>query len=332
MRVEQAVPSPGFARHETFHLRFGWLKKCHDAVKKDARVFQREDALVRLGVGKNMVRSIRFWGIATKVIRQTVEPGESGRRGGQEVEVTDMGRRIFDERHGWDPYLERPETLWLLHWRLYAPPSSIPAWWILLNDLNAVRIRADELSRHVLGKVSMVSTWAIPNESSIKKDTDVFVHTYASRRGHVGDIEDYMDCPFRALRILRADASAKSGLQFAIGKKPGMSAGIVAHICLDFMARRGTGARTVSIGSLAGEPGGPGHVLKVGEAELAELLAEAAEEHGGIIGVRDVNGMAHLSFPKNVGDAAVEILDRMYAQDGHRAKRPRALATARGKR
>ncbi|MCT7964099.1 DUF4007 family protein [Laspinema sp. D1] len=51
--------NPVFARHETFHPRFGWLKKGFDKAKEDPGVFLAEDAPVRLGVGKNMVRSIR---------------------------------------------------------------------------------------------------------------------------------------------------------------------------------------------------------------------------------------------------------------------------------
>src|SRR5579884_462777 len=49
----------GFSGHETFPFRTAWLKKAVDAVTADPRVFTRDDAFVVLGVGKNMVRSIR---------------------------------------------------------------------------------------------------------------------------------------------------------------------------------------------------------------------------------------------------------------------------------
>ena len=58
--ANQAHPvNPVFARHETFHPRFGWLKKGFDAAQKNPGIFLQEDAPVRLGVGKNMVNSIR---------------------------------------------------------------------------------------------------------------------------------------------------------------------------------------------------------------------------------------------------------------------------------
>jgi hypothetical protein len=59
-RADTQPVEPIFARHETFHPRFGWLKKGFDLVKKDPNIFQKDDAPVQLGVGKNMVRSIRF--------------------------------------------------------------------------------------------------------------------------------------------------------------------------------------------------------------------------------------------------------------------------------
>jgi hypothetical protein len=41
-----------FARHETFHPRFGWLKKGFDQASQDSGIFLREDAPVLLGWGK----------------------------------------------------------------------------------------------------------------------------------------------------------------------------------------------------------------------------------------------------------------------------------------
>ena len=62
-----------FGRHETFALRYGWLTKGMQELNKEelgkqAPVFEAEDATVRLGVGKNMVSSIRYWLQATRIV------------------------------------------------------------------------------------------------------------------------------------------------------------------------------------------------------------------------------------------------------------------------
>ena len=59
---------PRFAGRETFTLRYGWLKKAVDATRERQDIFLQDDALVTLAVGKNMVRSIRHWGLVTGIL------------------------------------------------------------------------------------------------------------------------------------------------------------------------------------------------------------------------------------------------------------------------
>jgi hypothetical protein len=59
-----------FSGHETFPFRYPWLKKGFDAVRADGDVFLRDDATTTLGVGKNMVRSIRHWCLTAGVVEE----------------------------------------------------------------------------------------------------------------------------------------------------------------------------------------------------------------------------------------------------------------------
>ena len=113
------VASPVFARHETFHPRYGWLKKGFDYVKKDNNVFLRDDASVVLGVGKNMVRSMKYWCAAFKIIQEKPEAPKNISR---PFIPTSFGEALLSDR-GWDPYLEDPASLWLLHWELLKKPN-----------------------------------------------------------------------------------------------------------------------------------------------------------------------------------------------------------------
>jgi hypothetical protein len=107
----------GFSGHETFPFRYTWLPKGVVHLLEYPDLFTKEEALVDLGVGKNMVKSIRHWCIASGVIERVDHKGH--------VRVTDLGLSLFGEE-GWDSFLEDPGTLWLLHWRLVSRPS--PAW------------------------------------------------------------------------------------------------------------------------------------------------------------------------------------------------------------
>ena len=107
-RMLAELTSYSFSGHETFSFRYPWLKKGYDAVRQDPLIFHRDDAITILGVGKNMVRSIRHWCLATGLIEEAREEGD--KRTGA-LRPTDLGDWLFDDGKGIDPYLEDPATL-----------------------------------------------------------------------------------------------------------------------------------------------------------------------------------------------------------------------------
>jgi hypothetical protein len=105
-----------FSGHETFPLRYGWLNKVFDAIDETEGVnnrdlSSREDAIVNFGVGKNMVSSMKHWGLATNIIEEC----DTGFR------ISKFGRFLMGQR-GLDRYLESPASLWLIHWKLASDP------------------------------------------------------------------------------------------------------------------------------------------------------------------------------------------------------------------
>ena len=49
-----------FGRNETFSLRYSWLNKGLKEFKQNENIFLSQDAPLVLGVGKNMVSSIKY--------------------------------------------------------------------------------------------------------------------------------------------------------------------------------------------------------------------------------------------------------------------------------
>ena len=113
---------PILSGHEKFAFRHGWLKKGVDAATRDPNLFSDDQALVQLGVGKNMVRSIRHWCLATGLL---VEDSTAAKR--TRLHPTELATRLIFDR-GWDPYLEDAGTLWLLHWQLTTNPIRGIVW------------------------------------------------------------------------------------------------------------------------------------------------------------------------------------------------------------
>lgn len=187
-----------FSGHETFTFRYPWLKKGFDAVRDDATVFQREDAISILGVGKNMVRSIRHWCLAAGLIEEAREEGE---RYAGALRPTELGEWILDEGSGFDPYLEDPTTLWLLHWRIASNSRRATTWFWTFSYFNEPEFTVDQLSSAVFRWVQTLPGKEVAL-STIRRDVECFVHTYVpSRSSRGGLIEDTLDCPLVELDL-----------------------------------------------------------------------------------------------------------------------------------
>ena len=89
-----------FAGHETFTCKHYWLKKGYDHSVADKKF--NDEAVIDLGVGKNMVNSISFWMKAFGLYEE-------------DVVLRDL---LFHSKKGYDPYLEDLGTIWLLHYML----------------------------------------------------------------------------------------------------------------------------------------------------------------------------------------------------------------------
>ena len=273
MRLEDAA-RPTFARHETFHPRYGWFRKAFEAASENSEAFSDSDATVELGVGKNMVRSIRFWGLAAKLIEDDPSPKNRRQPG---VVPTRFGQLLFDSESGWDPYMEDPGTLWLLHWKLLSPRSLLPVWWVAFNEFHAVEFDVEELQLACSGGIDAASNWQSPHPSSLKKDVTALMRTYApAERTARSSIDDILDCPLRELGLItRSQATEKH--RFAIGAKATLPSAVAAYSVLDYIAFSDPGANTVLLSRMADEPGAPGRAFRLNESELTETLRPAVE-------------------------------------------------------
>ncbi len=267
-----------FANHQTFHPRFGWITKGYDAAVADPDVFNRPEAPVTLGVGKNMVEAIRFWCLATHVIARAPKPGRP------RISValpTALGHALLGDEDGLDPYLEDPTTLWVLHWQAVAAPTLLPVWWSTLNDLSALEFTEPDLLRFCVDEVA-ATAWAQPTESSIQKDVDCLIRMYCSRPTRARQsLDELLDSPFRELGLLQPSPAGQGVYRFARGVKPTLSPAAITYACLDYVAMTDPHSKTVSLTRLTVDPGSPGRLLKLTEDVIeAALEKSAAAVHG----------------------------------------------------
>lgn len=296
-----------FARHETFHLRFGWLRKGFAAARKDPEVFTKPDATVTLGVGKNMVSAIKYWCQAYKVI----EPDQNKSRPRlPNWKPSDFGTQLLDEDNGWDPWLEDPASLWLLHWKLLEQECLAPVWWTAFNLFAPEQFEEHQLT-DLVAELTSAAGWKSVNDSSIKKDVDCLLRTFAIRRTGRQTMDDVLDCPTRQLGLIAPAVGEARSWRFVTGPKPSLPPAIVAYACLDFLAQASTKEQTISLARLASDPGSPGRAFRLTESNLYDLLMEGSKTIEGIQ-VTEPAGLRQLAIKGDVAAIRDRVVDDYY--------------------
>ncbi len=276
-----------FSGHESFVLRYAWLPKAANSVTRDSQILtaaREDDAMVELGLGKNMVRSLRFWAEATGVIRPTAD-GHEVTRFGVDLLLGD-GRTL-----PLDSCLEDIQTLWLLHWKLTTNREfRIFAWDFLMNHFHEPELSSSAAFRAMEKAKPQTSAREISN-GSLTQLFDIFLRSYVPSRTAKGDVrEDNLDCPLVELELLRHTGFAKSSFgsnrpepKFAFRReeKPEIGAGLFAYCLDDFWQTRfrtsDSRELSVPLDMVTNGHGGPGQAFKLPETSIRARLMEVEE-------------------------------------------------------
>ncbi|MBE9212633.1 DUF4007 family protein [Plectonema cf. radiosum LEGE 06105] len=298
INTEVVNVKPVFARHETFHPRWSWIKKGFDAVEENPEIFVREDAPVRLGVGKNMVGSIRYWCNAFKVLFED-SPSE-------------FGSSLLGN-DGWDPFLEDPATLWLLHWNLLKPTCNATAWYFTFNLFRQTEFSQQELLNAVYDYRDTIAPRIV--DSSVKKDVNCILRMYVEQAVPKGGVsEDSLNCPFAELGIMHTAGDSRH-YTFRIGAKNNLPAEIIVAACLEYAALVGREQRTISVSRLVYDIGSPGMVFKLSETAVCDAIEQVARNRNSIL-LSDSAGLVQFFYTEEPSEASLDILNKYYKARG----------------
>jgi len=300
---QDTATQPIFSRHETFHPRFGWIKKGFEKSSQDNAIFSKDSAPVVLGVGKNMVKAIKYWSIAFKVVDECRVNGKYAHT------PTKFAHRLLGER-GWDPFLENPASLWLLHWNLLKPPCYAPAWYFAFNEFNKTDFSVDDLLFSLREFRDLQFSERKIQDSSLKKDINCLLRMYVEKAGQKGLKEDSIDCPFSDLAMINAYIDSKR-FAFNFGQKPSLPPEVIVSACLEFSASFQDDAKTITISRLLYDEGSPGRVFKLNENVLNDAIEIVSKKTNKVFLI-DSAGMVQLSFNGEPLSLSEKILDGLF--------------------
>lgn len=173
-------------RHETFSIREGWLEKVINIFSEDKNCFSKDRGQQCLGIGTNMVKSLRYWSEACHLIKFDQFRGN---------EFTEFGQFLYKN----DRYLSNMTSWWLIHMYLVTDFNNSPVFNVFFN-MNTSKFEKEQLFNQIM--MFFDDKYEVGAESSLEADINVLIKSYYS--DDYSNPENNMNCPLSKLGLLSA--------------------------------------------------------------------------------------------------------------------------------
>ena len=252
-----------FRAHETFFIRKGWINKGLRAVNKDADVFisKEENPMDVLGIGSNMVKSLRYW---LQAVGMTEEPSH-GRR---TQSLTELGQRVFVH----DRYVEELGTLQLLHYRLATNKELATAWYFFFNEFNMTEFTRDDFVEASGKWIAMREDGESVAVRSLADDFQCIISTYLPRYkanpNREISPENNIDCPLGELGLVDVLGRDKRNFRKVIPTADSLN----PYVMLAIIAEQAQGREEIGLNELLTTPRNIGKVFNLDAITMLDAL------------------------------------------------------------
>lgn len=298
---------PVFSGHETFPLRYGWLKKVYDVISEaeanslDAKdIFNCSEAISSFGVGKNMVASMRHWALHTGILNDN--------------KLTAEAREVLSD-DGLDPWMENPTTLWMLHWILARRSNLVTYHWFF-NYYNGGMFDRKFLNDEI-EELCDNRDWRKPSSITLKRDVECFVRMYAGKDLSTRSYGDEsIESPLSELSLIKP-INKQGFFMPNRGPKETLSIGMFMLAVVTFWEKYSTSASSLSLESMLYDPSSPGRIFLLDETGILEKIYEAPPFFAGKIDWSETAGMRQFTKTSNVSlskikEIAIELIREEY--------------------
>lgn len=185
-----------FKGHETFFFREGWLSKALFEINanKNNKLFTENNGIIKLGVGANMVNSIKYWLLATKLLEYD-----------KSVRTYKLTKELGEIIAHYDVYLEDIFSLWLIHINLVHNEDDATTWNIFFNHFNADSFSASDVKEFMKNYLNQQEIRFV--DKSVESDINVLLNMY-SKENDYSDPEENFSCPLNRLGLISKNRAA----------------------------------------------------------------------------------------------------------------------------
>jgi len=272
-----------FSGHESFPCKTLWLKKGYDFVVQ-GKDFNRPEAVIYLGVGKNMVASIRYW-LRVFGLCEGDQP-------------TWLGNYLFDDANGKDKYIEDMATLWLLHFHLVFNQFATLYHTVFCDyQKGHTQFDRDQIATYVKLEMIEADKQSTYNENTVRKDIAVLMQNYALPRKAQSN-EDFSSMLID-LDLIRQTAEGK-GYYFNIEGKRKVEKEIFLYALL--MLKEREGDNTLSYDTIQDEIG---LTFCMQDIETIEMLKLLSKDYSQYVSYNDNAGIRIVQFTNDLNKERV---------------------------
>ncbi len=249
-----------FSGHETFALRYGWLNKSYNSLNYKEK--NEENLVVDLGVGKNMVNSIKYW---TEITGLKPLNDESSK----DRYLSDITKII----ENLDPFLEKPESNWLLHYFIQKNYSELTFARWYFNFSNSQYFTKENL-------VNELKDWLLAENQKIsaiatlQKDFDCFILCYAKKLNKTFKGEESFVSPLNELKLIYEMSG--NGYVSDFTEHKDIKAEVFLYCLVDFWKIYFADSSTISVDSILTMPGSPGRLFRINNFGIDSYLNQCA--------------------------------------------------------
>ena len=260
-----------YGRHETFAVRHGWLGKGLERLADSEGGFDTgADAVVELGLGSRMVKSLRYW-LDASGLAEARQVGADGKNPRQ-LRPSGFGEAVRQR----DPFLEYPATWWFVHLHLARRGRSIWGWFF--NDF---RERTFERATCVDAYLRHLRLHAAnePSTSVAQRDVACLLLAYgAPSSADRPDPEDATSSPLRDLGlVVRHEDTGRFEKTRPLDEVP-----MEAFMACVAAAAADHEQPALSVGELLTRGRGPGRVFGLAGDAIEEMAIRAVRDHGAL--------------------------------------------------
>jgi hypothetical protein len=263
------VFTPHFGGHQTFSLRHTWIPKAVPLVRADPQIlFNLEETMACMGIGKNMAMSVRHWLESARIVEISTREDEKSIR--VHHLTTEAQIMIEAEQEGSDVYLERFDSLWLIHWFLVSSSVKNALWTFVFNIFSQREFTRENL-------VEQVQRWCelnehhVPSIKVLKNDIGTFLNMYCyTPVRSEKELQHSLSSPFKELDLI--SYSPIRGMYHLHRNSFGAISNDVVGFCILDYLHRNDWPSTVSFDELYYRPFSPGRVFQLSEEAMVKYL------------------------------------------------------------